>query len=75
MAKWQFLLFLACLGLAALAAAQTEPAKQPLRLRVSSGVAEGLKRHDVTPRYPREAREKGIQGDVILQATIDIKGK
>ena len=56
------------------AQAQTEPATKPMRLRVSSGVAEGLKTHDVTPKYPREAREKGIQGDVILQATIDTKG-
>jgi len=45
-----------------------------MRLRVSSGVADGLKTHDVTPKYPREAREKGIQGDVLLKATIDTKG-
>lgn len=63
------------LGLLALAPAQTDPAAKPQLLRVSSGVAQGLKTHDVTPRYPEEAREKGIQGDVLLQATIDTKGK
>ncbi len=56
------------------AQAQTDPAAKPRKLRVSSGVAEGLKTHTVNPKYPREAREQGIQGDVILQATIDTKG-
>jgi protein TonB len=74
MPRRQFVVVLACLGLAVLAAAQTEPTKRPLRLRVSSGVAEGLKTHNVNPKYPREARDKGIEGDVILQATIDTKG-
>ena len=50
-----------------------EPPK-PTRLRVSSGVAEKLKTHDVTPTYPVEAREQRIQGNVLLQATIDTKG-
>lgn len=74
MAKRQFLLFLACLGLAALAAAQTEPAKQAPSLKISSGVAQSFKTHDETPIYPPAARNAGIQGDVILQATIDTKG-
>lgn len=74
MPRKQFVVVLACLGLAVLAAAQTEPAKHPVKLRVSSGVAEGLKTHTVNPKYPREARDKGIQGDVLLQATIDTKG-
>jgi protein TonB len=74
MSKPQLLAVLACTGLAVLAAAQTEQTKRPLKLRVSSGVAEGLITHKVNPKYPREARDKGIQGDVILQATIDTKG-
>jgi protein TonB len=53
--------------LAGLAVAQDKPA--PKR-----GVANSLKTHDVQPHYPREAREHGIQGDVVLQATIDTKG-
>jgi len=46
----------------------------PQKLRVSSGVAEGLKVHDVTPTYPQMARIAHIQGDVILQATISKTG-
>jgi periplasmic protein TonB len=46
----------------------------PQKLRVSSGVAEGLKIHDVTPTYPQMARIAHIQGDVILQATISKTG-
>ncbi len=70
----RFLTVLAFLALAVLASAQTDPVTKPMRIRVSSGVADGLKTHDVTPKYPREARKKGIQGDVLLQATIDTKG-
>jgi protein TonB len=73
MTEWRFQAVLALLALVAIAAAQTgSPAKH---LRVSSGVAESLKTHDVSPAYPMEAREKGIQGDVLLTATIDEKGK
>jgi protein TonB len=46
----------------------------PQKLRVSSGVAEGLKIHDVTPAYPQMARIAHIQGDVVLQATISKTG-
>jgi protein TonB len=46
----------------------------PQKLRVSSGVAEGLKIHDVTPTYPQMARIAHIQGDVLLQATISKSG-
>ena len=59
--------------LSAFAAAQDNPPPKP-HLRVSSGVADSLKIHDAQPRYPIEAREQGIQGDVLLQATIDTKG-
>jgi protein TonB len=58
--------------LAAFAAAHDNP--PPKHLRVSSGVADSLKIHDANPHYPREAKEQGIQGDVLLQATIDTKG-
>jgi TonB family protein len=43
----------------------------PQRLPVSSGVAEGLKLHDVKPTYPLGTH---IQGVVILQATIGKDG-
>jgi protein TonB len=48
--------------------------KPPLKLRVSSGVAEGLIVRKVNPKYPPEARKNHIQGDVILQMTIDKQG-
>jgi len=54
--------------------AQTDPPAKPMKLRVSSRVAEEMKIHDVQPKYPREARERGIEGDVLLQATIDTQG-
>jgi TonB family protein len=43
-------------------------------LKVSSGVAEGLKINDVTPTYPDTARRYRIQGDVIVSAMIDKNG-
>ncbi|HLY92935.1 MAG TPA: energy transducer TonB [Candidatus Angelobacter sp.] len=46
----------------------------PQKVRVSSGVAEGLKIHDVQPTYPQMARIAHIQGDVTLQATISKNG-
>jgi protein TonB len=46
----------------------------PQKQRISSGVMEGLKTHDVTPTYPPMARMTHIQGDVILQATISKTG-
>jgi periplasmic protein TonB len=68
----RFLALPALVVLAAFAVAQDNP--PPKHLRVSSGVANSLKIHDAQPHYPREAQEMGIQGDVILQATIDTKG-
>jgi periplasmic protein TonB len=68
----RFLALPALVLLAAFAVAQDNP--PPKHLRVSSGVADSLKIHDAMPHYPRKAQEKGIQGDVLLQATIDIKG-
>ncbi|MGC2741924.1 MAG: energy transducer TonB [Candidatus Angelobacter sp.] len=46
----------------------------PRKIRVSSGVAEGLKVHDVLPIYPPEARRTHLQGVVLLQATIGKDG-
>jgi periplasmic protein TonB len=46
----------------------------PKKIRVSSGVAEGLRVRYVPPEYPQEAREKHISGDVFLQVTIDRQG-
>ena len=46
----------------------------PQKVRISSGVAEGMKIHDVQPAYPQMARIAHIQGDVVLQATISKSG-
>jgi len=53
--------------------AQESP-KQPKRIRISSGVAEGLLRHKVDPEYPWEARQRHITGDVLLWIVIDKSG-
>lgn len=46
----------------------------PRIIRISSGVAEGLKLHVVQPIYPPEARQAHLQGEVILQGTIGKDG-
>jgi TonB family protein len=52
---------------------QEEP-KRPQKIRISTGIAEGLILHKVNPNYPKEARKNHIQGDVLLQFTIDRSG-
>jgi len=44
------------------------------KVRVSSGVAQGLLVHQVTPQYPQLARQARIQGTVVLQAVIGKDG-
>jgi TonB family protein len=46
----------------------------PKRVRVSSGVAQGLLESKVNPEYPPEAREARIQGVVVMQVQIDEEG-
>lgn len=57
---------------------QPQPAQSakplPTRVRVSQGVAAGLKVSDVTPVYPVEAKAAGIQGAVVLAAVIGKDG-
>jgi len=55
-------------------AAQPSGDDVPRRIRVSSGVESGLLRKKVAPKYPDEARRAGIQGTVILRATISKTG-
>ncbi len=53
------------------------PAAQPKlaqKVQVSSGVAQGLLVHQVTPRYPAQARQARVQGTVVLQALIGKDG-
>jgi periplasmic protein TonB len=46
----------------------------PQRVRVSSGVSQGLLIKKVTPNYPPLARQARIQGKVLLQAEISKEG-
>jgi periplasmic protein TonB len=46
----------------------------PQKLRVSQGVMDGQKVHDVTPVYPQMARIAHVQGAVVLRATISKTG-
>jgi TonB family protein len=44
------------------------------RVRVSSGVSQGLLIRKVNPTYPPEARQQNIEGRVVMKATIDRDG-
>jgi len=44
------------------------------RVRISSGVARGLLVSKVQPEYPADAKADHVQGQVVLQATIDKEG-
>lgn len=44
------------------------------RVRVSSGVTQGLKVHDVQPQYPQMAKIARVQGPVVLAAIIGKDG-
>ncbi len=46
----------------------------PVRVRVSSGVSQGLLIKKVAPEYPKKARRKHIQGTVIMKAKISKEG-
>lgn len=69
--------FLSACTLDADAKWQTYPfiVAEPKRLRVSSGVAETMKIHDVQPEYPQAARISHVTGDVILHTIIDRDGR
>jgi len=57
---------------------RTVPATLPKvaaqKVRVSSGVAQGLLVHQIAPQYPPLARQARIQGTVVLQAVIGKDG-
>jgi protein TonB len=46
----------------------------PQRIRVSQGVTQGLKIHDVQPQYPQMAKIARVQGPVVLAAVIGKDG-
>lgn len=49
-------------------------AEPPVKARVSQGVMDGLRIGTVLPEYPPIAREMGLEGTVILQASISKTG-
>jgi TonB family protein len=51
-----------------------KPFKGPMRLRVSSGVAQGILLRKIEPVYPPAAKVDHIQGQVVLRAVIDTTG-
>ena len=51
-----------------------EGQQPPLRVRVSERVSQSLLVKKVQPEYPREAREKHVQGTVKLKAEISKEG-
>jgi protein TonB len=51
------------------------PSGHPLRVRVSSEVAQGLLIKKVTPQYPEDALQNRIQGVVVVSAVIGKDGE
>lgn len=49
--------------------------KPPEAVRVSSGVMKGVVAKTLPPVYPEEAKARGIQGKVVLSATIGKDGR
>lgn len=50
------------------------PQVKPMRIRVSSSVAQAQLVHQVNPTLPTEARQQHVQGTVVLHAIIDRDG-
>ena len=61
-------------NLAGLNVPVAEPKLAAGKVKVSSGVAQGLLVHQVTPQYPLQARESGIHGTVVVEAVIGKDG-
>ena len=52
-----------------------QPVDIPELVRVSAGVMQGLLDHRVDPEYPTDAKEKHIEGTVVLNVDIDNEGE
>ncbi|HET9839243.1 MAG TPA: energy transducer TonB [Candidatus Angelobacter sp.] len=51
-----------------------EKSDQEKPRQVSERVTEGMRVYYMAPVYPRRARMQGLQGEVLIDATIDTKG-
>jgi len=68
------LTFLALLSWVCMLSLPLRAQMQPLKVRVSEKISQGMIVHKVQPKYPKEARKKHIEGPVVLQATISRAG-
>jgi TonB family protein len=50
------------------------PAASAKKVNISSGIAAGMLLQAIRPQYPAEARDKHIQGTVVVQVTISPEG-
>lgn len=48
--------------------------QRPMRVRVSSGVANGLLVKRVNPEYPKELRKRKAQGSIVVKVRISTSG-
>ena len=46
----------------------------PKLVRVAAGIMQGLLEHKVDPEYPADAKEKHIEGAVLLNVDVDSEG-
>jgi protein TonB len=53
---------------------QEPSASGPIHVHVTQNVSQGLLIRKVAPKYPKEARNRGIQGTVVLRALIGKDG-
>jgi len=49
-------------------------ADQPLRVRVSQEVMDALLVSKVAPKYPAEAKAKGVRGKIVLRVIVNQEG-
>ena len=53
------------------AADQSSPSTdEPKKVQVSHGIIQGMILHKVAPNYPEVARQRGVQGTVVIAVTI-----
>jgi len=51
------------------------PRSRPVPFDVQAGLTQPVKVKDATPVYPKEAKEEGVEGAVLVMATLDTRGE